>query len=200
MKRIIIVHQWGASPSRDWYPWLKRELESKGYEVLVPAMPNPDAPEINSWVNILGEVVGEPNRDTVLVGHSVGCQTILRYMAKLPETALIGKVVLVAPWLTLSNEVLSNQDYSVLVKSWLDIPIDWESVKKHCDSFLCFFSKDDPYVPIENARMFKEKLNAEVIIENDMGHYEDDSNIKKIPQVLEKLAPLPAGRQVISNT
>ena len=187
MKRAIVVHQWGANPSRDWHPWLKGQLEEKGFEVLVPEMPDTDAPEIDKWVGRLAEVVGKASKDTILIGHSVGCQTILRYLQTLGTGERVNKVVLVAPWLELSSEVMQEPAYGPLAKSWLETPIDWDKVKQHSDSFTCFFSKDDPYVLIANAEIFGKLLGAKIIIEDDMGHYEDDSNVKEVPQVLKEI-------------
>src|SRR3972149_7057895 len=95
MKRVFIVHRWGGSPTADWYPWLKKELEKKGFVVFVPEMPTPDAPKIKSWVETLRKAVGSPDKDTYLVGHSIGCQTILRYLETLRLNERVGGVVFV---------------------------------------------------------------------------------------------------------
>ena len=39
-KRVVIIHGWGGYPDEGWRPWLKHELETKGFLVLVPAMPD----------------------------------------------------------------------------------------------------------------------------------------------------------------
>src|SRR6202008_1494903 len=111
-------------------------------------------------------VLGNDAAGTSLVGHSVGCQAILRYIARLPGGTKIGRVVLVAPWLKLSETVMQDQAYGPPAKEWLETPIDWEKVRSNAGPATCFFSKDDPYVPIENAEMFREKLGAEIIIED----------------------------------
>ena len=48
-KRVFIVHGWDFNPKMNWYPWLKKELERKGFDVMVPEMPNTSEPEINAW-------------------------------------------------------------------------------------------------------------------------------------------------------
>ncbi len=53
--------------------------------VQVPAMPNTAEPKIETWVPFLEKLVGKPDKDTYLVGHSIGCQTILRYLDGLKE-------------------------------------------------------------------------------------------------------------------
>src|SRR3989344_2686921 len=44
VKRIIIIHCKGSHPNDIWYPWVKAELEKRGFEVQIPELPNPDEP------------------------------------------------------------------------------------------------------------------------------------------------------------
>lgn len=73
MKRVIIVHRLNGSPDSDFLPWAKEQLQKEGYEVLVPAMPDPDHPKIETWVSYLAEIIGQPRATDILIGHSVGC-------------------------------------------------------------------------------------------------------------------------------
>lgn len=184
-KRVVIVHQWGGSPETDWYAWLKNELEGRGYEVIVPAMPESNAPVIEKWVGALACAVGTLNGSDIFVGHSVGCQTILRYLESAQRK--VAKVILVAPWLKLSSEVLDDPDYADLAGPWLERSIDWAKVKTRAQEFVAFFSEDDPYVPIENAELFKNNLGARIIIEDGMKHYDGENGITKVPQVLNAI-------------
>ena len=42
-------------------------------------------PRIQKWVSKLAQTVGDADKQTYFVGHSMGCQTIVRYLEKLPE-------------------------------------------------------------------------------------------------------------------
>ncbi|KKU21207.1 MAG: hypothetical protein UX31_C0020G0013 [Candidatus Nomurabacteria bacterium GW2011_GWA1_46_11] len=72
MKRVFIIHRWDGNPTEDWYQWLKKELEGRGFEVFVPAMPEPDEPKIETWIPFLSQLVGTPDANTFFVGHSIG--------------------------------------------------------------------------------------------------------------------------------
>ena len=96
-KRVFIVHGWSGSPYKDWIPWLKSELQTRGFEAYAPEMPDPDEPDIAEWVHMLKMSVGKPDRNTFFVGHSIGCQTILRFLETLGEGEETGGAVLVAP-------------------------------------------------------------------------------------------------------
>jgi esterase/lipase len=36
MKKVFIIHGWDGYPEEGWFPWLKKELEKKGFSVFVP--------------------------------------------------------------------------------------------------------------------------------------------------------------------
>ena len=76
--KAYLIHGWEGYPENCWFPWLKKQLEEKNYKVEVPEMPDTDHPKIESWVNKLKEIV-IPDEETILIGHSIGCQAILRY-------------------------------------------------------------------------------------------------------------------------
>ncbi len=183
MKRVFIVHKWGGTPSSDWYPWLKKELEAKGYSVEVPSMPDTDNPKIDAWVGFLKEKVGNPDKDTYLVGHSIGCQTILRYLEKIDTK--VSSVVLVAGWVNLTPETFKEEGAEDIAKPWLETPLDWDKIKANCGKFLSLFSDDDKCVPVSDAEIFKEKLGGEIIIQKGKGHYTEEDDITEIPVVLE---------------
>ena len=98
MKRMFIVHRWDGTPKSDWYPWLKKELEKKGFKVEVPEMPNTSEPKINDWVAHLKKVVGKLDSKTYFIGHSIGCQAIMRFLEKEDYNGKVGNIVFVAGW------------------------------------------------------------------------------------------------------
>lgn len=83
-------------PNENWFPWLKKELEKSNFEVFVPQLPESGNPRIQNWVPKLAESVGVPDEQTYFVGHSLGCQTITRYLESLPKNIKVGGAVFVA--------------------------------------------------------------------------------------------------------
>lgn len=182
-KRVIIVHGWGGSPNNDWLPWAKRELEKKGYKGTIPAMPDTEHPKIETWVSYLAEVIGNPDENLTLIGHSVGCQTILRYLSGINQK--VNKVILVAPWGSALSNLADNEEEKV-ARPWLETPIDFEKAREKADKFIAIFSDDDPFVPLkENLHVFKERLGAEIIVESRKGHFTESDGVKELPILLD---------------
>lgn len=121
MKKVVIIHCWEGYPNYCWYPDTKKKLEDKGYEVVVPEMPETDFPKFEKWLIKLREVVEEPNENVYLIGHSLGCITILRYLESLKENEKIGGAILVAGF-------TDNLGYEE-IKSFFETPIDFEKNK-----------------------------------------------------------------------
>lgn len=178
-KHVYIVHRWEGTPKDDWYPWLKKQLEEKGYLVTIPTMPNTDEPVISEWVSHLASVIKNLDENTIFVGHSIGCQTILRYLESLDSEVIADKGILVAPFMNLEN--LEGPEVEAIAEPWLIQPINWEKVKSHAGKWIAFFDNDDPWVPLTDADIFKDKLGAETHVLEKRKHFTDT----KLPELLK---------------
>lgn len=187
MKKVFMVHGWGGSPNEPMLVWLKAEVEKKGFTVMAPAMPHPQEPTIKDWVAKLSEVVGAPDTGTFFIGHSVGCQTVLRYLETLPENTKVGGAVFIAPWMELDTQTIKQEGEEIrkIAQPWMETPISFEKVRQITDKSIAIFSTNDPYVPLAQAEIFKQKLGAEIIIENEKGHFDPASGTTKLPSALD---------------
>lgn len=187
MKRVFIIHGWDGYPEEGGFPWLKKELEEKSFQVKVPAMPYPLHPKIEEWVPFLRKVVGKPDENTFLVGHSIGAQTILRYLESLDQDAKIGGVIFLAGWINLYDQAFETAGDAEIARPWLNTPINWEKVKSHATNFTAIFSDNDPFVPLTDSEIFKEKLGAKIVVEKSKAHYSGSDGITELPMVLKEL-------------
>ena len=145
-------------------------------------MPSPDTPSIHEWVSTLQHKI-KPDTDTILVGHSVGCQTILRYLETFPTDTKIRAVVCVAGWFTLNE--LETEEEKEVAREWLSEPIDFEKIKTHAQAFYYIGSDNDPYVPVENELKFKNNLGVQTLMLHNYGHIGGEDNVRELPEVLE---------------
>jgi hypothetical protein len=180
MAKVFIIHGWNGYPEEAWFPWLKKELTKKGFKVFVPQMPKASEPQINKWVPFLKKLVKNPDEETYFVGHSIGCQAILRYLEKLPKNKKIAKAIFVSGFVNLN--IKSEKDKKI-AKPWLKTKIKWNKINKH--KSIAIFSDNDPYVPLSDSKIFKNKMKSKIVILHKKGHIGGDDNIKKLPIILK---------------
>jgi hypothetical protein len=178
-KRAFLIHGWEGYPEEGWRPWLKKELENKGFEVTVLAMPDSAHPKMNAWLNHLRKIVKTPDENCYFVGHSLGCITILRYLENLAPSQKVGGVVLAAGF-------TSNLGYPEL-DSFFPHHVKWNKIKKHCKKFFAIHSDNDPYVSMHYADFFKKNLSAKIITEYGKKHMSGDDGINKLPSALKSV-------------
>lgn len=183
MKRAFLIHGWESYPEEGWRPWLKKELEKRKFEVIVPKMPDAINPTYDKWVPCLEKIAKPVARNDYFVGHSLGCITILRFIENLKQDEKVGGAVLVAGF----GHDLEYDGYKRELSSFFAKPVNWEKIKRHCPKFVSIHSDDDPWVPIKHSQLFKEKLNAKLIIEHGMKHFSGDDGIGKLPSALNAL-------------
>ncbi|MCR4274782.1 MAG: alpha/beta hydrolase [Candidatus Campbellbacteria bacterium] len=185
MKSAYIIHGWDGNPDEPLLQWLKTNLEAKGVAVVVPAMPEPSTPKIEPWVATIAEI-STPNEDSLYIGHSVGCQAVLRYIATLPAGTRIAGIVLIAPWMALDEETIreEGEESVAIAKPWMETPIDFAKIRSVVGKSVAIFSDNDPFVPLDQQELFKKELNADIIIEHNMGHFAPDDNITELPSAL----------------
>lgn len=189
-KRVLIVHGWSGHPEEGWRPWLKRELEKRGFEVHIPQLPETEKPRINKWIPALEKAVGIADEQTYFVGHSMGVQTIARYLESLPSKVEVGGAVFVAGFFKRLTGLEDDPDVQETDRHWLNTQLDFEKVKSHLPKSIAIFSDNDPYVPLDNQDDFRDKLGSKIIIEHQMNHFSGDEGIVELPIALESVLNL----------
>lgn len=182
--RIFIIHGWDDAPTNGWFPWLKKQLATEDVEVHLPAMPDAAHPEIETWVNFFKHTVGVPEKNTFFVGHSIGCQTILRYLMTIPDAIQVGGVVMVAPWVNLKPSALEDEDTATVARPWLERPLDWPTIRKHLSRCTAILSDDDQFVPVEDGKIFTHELGAHLVIEHQKRHLGGFDGVNVLPSAL----------------
>jgi hypothetical protein len=179
---LFIVPRWAGRPDTDFYSWLEgqvREARQGITSVRTLDMPNPAQPTIEAWVGALSKAVGPtPEPSTLLMGHSVGCQTVIRYLATLPPGRVIDGVLLVAAWWDVDKPWES-------IVPWIETPVDLARVRAAARRFVVLMSDNDPFTAdhARNRRLWEERLGAEVVLAPGARHF----NNPREPAVLETL-------------
>ncbi len=177
------MHRWSGGPTDDWRPWLKVELEKLGYVVVIPSMPDTEVPVIEKWVSHLESIVGEANSDTYFVGHSIGCQTILRYLEKI--NVKVGGAIFVAGWFNLKN--MEDVEIERIAEPWIKTPIDLVKIKAVLPKSTLIISDDDPFDCFEENREKFGKFVTNTLVIPRGGHLTAKDGFEELPQILEEM-------------
>lgn len=159
MKNAIIFHGTSCSPNMFWYPYVKGELEKKGYQVWVPHLPQPDKPDLSIWLPYALKN-GKFTKDTVIIGHSAGTALTLGLLENIKTT--VKQVILVAGFC--SN--ITGSDGKILKDSY-----DWKKINSSSRDFIFINSDDDPWgINDESGRELFNHLGGTQIILHGQGH------------------------------
>ena len=188
MKKIYLVHCWGGKIEHGWYPWIKKQLKNSNVEVILTNMPDTENPNISKWISKLDSVVDVLDEETYFIGHSIGCQAILRYL-ETKNITRIGGIFFVAPWLDLIKENLEDGSGKI-AEPWINTSIDLNKVKQFTDSIVCIFSSNDYFVSLEQEKEFRNKLNAKTIIMENKGHISAEDGINELPVLLHEIGKI----------
>lgn len=192
IRRAFIIHGYLSYPEEAWLPWLKRELEEMGCMVVLPAMPQPDHPVIEEWIPFIESLVGQPDEATWLIGHSLGCQAVLRYLEILGGMGKsVGKTILVAgifPTGMSKEEAIKAANGHAALVPWFHQGIDPIKVKPAAGRCTVILSDNDPYIDLtQAAATFRATLDPKIVIVRGGGHFNEDDQLTQLPEVLSAL-------------
>ncbi len=150
----------------NWYWWLCCELRKKFPEngkIICKTMPDPYEAKEKFWIPFIKNEFEEDKESynfTYIVGHSSGAVCIMRLL----ETYKLTGAVIVAgcvSHLGYEEEFISGyypfQPNKEEIRPWL-----WSNMKENSNWIIEFSSQDDQFIPIEEMREIKEKLNLSV--------------------------------------
>jgi len=177
MKNAIILHGTGDSPDDFWFPYLRKELERKGYSVWLPQLPNAQKPNVKDWLAFILENE-KINNKTVLIGHSAGAQIILSLLAK--SDTKVKQAILVSgyakPLPKDINSEMNKDEY------------DWEAIRGKAGQFIFINSDNDPWgYDDKQGKIMVEHLGGKLIVrhEGHMGSTKFNQPYKKFPLIVE---------------
>ena len=185
IKNALILHGTGNDSSGNWFPWLKTELQHRGYKVWVPDLPDANNPNIKRYnAFILKNKQWEFNSDSVLIGHSSGSVAILGLLQHLPKATVVDTCILVGSFVASAKD----KDWEQM-NGLFEEPFDFEKIKKHAKRFVFVHSDDDPYCPLEQAQYLSDHVGGEFILKHNQGHFnlEKGPEYTQFPLILEIL-------------
>jgi len=182
LRRLIVAHGYNASPSKHWFPWLQSSLPS--VDVIVPALPNSTDPDRSEWLAELTATIEQPDPDTVIVGHSLGCITTLLALDAIPGEWQLGGLILVAgfddnlPNLPQLNPFTAEPSYNP------------QKIISRTRFRSAIYSDNDGIVNPRFSRRLAQRLRCEEIEVVGGCHFLDREGVTELPSVLQQLERL----------
>jgi uncharacterized protein len=174
MKKALILHSWFSKPTDNWYPWIKNELEKKGYRVMLPDLPDQrtNHPDVDKQIDFVKKLEFL-DKDTLVIGHSLGAVLGMR----LGEHFKFKRLITVSGW-----------DYNDLCeghKLFWKTMIDHKKIKKNVKEIFCIGSDNDPYYTAISFEDTANRLGGKFILIKGRGHFSKKEKTKKIPELLK---------------
>ncbi|MCA9804714.1 MAG: serine hydrolase family protein [Cyanobacteria bacterium HKST-UBA02] len=188
--RIIVIHGSYGSPEGNWFPWLKRELESIGHQVLLPRFPTPEDQSLPIWKAVLAGEVKKIDSSCILIGHSIGAGFVLNILEDLAGEPVRASC-LIAGFLG----DLGLPDFDAINSSFVNRDFDWTRIRANAGDVLVMSGDNDPYVPLDRGMELAGRLSVPLDIVPGGGHLNAESGFTSFPLLVDKLRPFLGGDQ-----
>ncbi len=164
--------------SSGWKGSLQEKL-GKGFEVVLPKMPNPSNAKYTEWKIWFEKLFPFLEEEVVLVGHSLGGIFLVKYLSenKLPKK-ILATLLVSAPY-DGKGPKYSFSDFK--------LKKDLEKLQSQSKELIFYHSCDDEVVPFVDFKKYKKALPSAIYKEfKNRGHF-DQANFPEIVKDIKKV-------------
>ncbi|WP_367342409.1 RBBP9/YdeN family alpha/beta hydrolase [Limosilactobacillus sp.] len=177
-QRAYLIH--GTSTrDDDWFPWLEQAAKP---DIIVSrlTLPEPFNPDPSHWQDACDAQI-EAKPGMILVAHSLGCITALRYVERHQVKDV--RLLLVGAF----DQGLP--DYPQL-NSFVQPPIDYGQVKPKLAGSTVICAQNDPIAPYQDGVAVSQRIGAKLIVQPTGGHFLSSDGYQEFPLALKELQRL----------
>ena len=179
----LLIHGSFGSPFVNWFPWLRKEIESKDLNVYTPDFPTGVGfQNYENWSKLLKVYLesGIINENTIIFAHSIAPIFICKFLVE--NKVKVKRLVLVCGF---NNYLGINEEYDAVNESmYFD---NLEDIKKYCDEIICYYSDNDPYVKYEVEKEFADTIATKQIVIDDGGHLNSESGYTEFKELIKHI-------------
>lgn len=177
--KVYVTHGYDSNPSKNWFMWLRDELEKIGVKTHLLQMPNPSAPNPSEWLDSMRKQVNNVDCNTYFVGHSLGTLTTMHFLQNL-DIDRIGGFILVSGFYK-PVKGLEN------LNSFVEIKINFKKLQNITHKRLVICARNDNIVPASFSYDLAQELDSDVFQTSSGGHFMETEGYTKFPLILEQL-------------
>lgn len=181
---IFIIHGAYGNPGENWIPWLRINLEKRGYNVFSPSFPTPENQNLENWLRVFEGYRKYLKEDSILIGHSIGVAFLLNILEGIDFR--VRASYLVSGFI----ELLDNPNFDNINKTFINKGFDFNKIKSHSKDFIVFHGDNDPYVSLEKSQNLADKLGVKVNLISGAGHFNIESGYDHFDVLLEDIKRL----------
>jgi leucyl-tRNA synthetase/predicted alpha/beta hydrolase family esterase len=173
--KVIVIHGFRSDSKKWWIPWIKGQLEKLGHTVEIPDLPNPEEPSVEEQADFVIKNF-KIDKDTILVGHSLGGAVTLRILEKIKIK--VARAIFVDPAI---RPKFNDKERAPLLKahSW---KFDFKNIKKKASHFTVLADADYFTIPKDQLDELASALDADYITSKpNLAHYKNE----KEPEILK---------------
>lgn len=186
-KQVFIVHGFEGNPHGNWFDSLSERITAHGSQAVSLAMPNPNNPTATEWQAALDQAVGTPNEHTFLVGHSLGCITLLHFLSR-RQPEKLGGLVLAAGF---ANPLPPLPKLNGYIH---DATPDFDALRRIRMPKHCLISDNDTHVPPPLTLSMAARLDSPITHIPNGGHLMASDGFTDLPQAWDAL------KEMLDNT
>ena len=180
MNNAFIIHGFNGDTTYTFGPWLKKELEKRNYNVIMPKFPIRSLATFTGWSQILDNYKDLFNEETIVVCHSIGNPFIIQYLA---NNNLKSKLYISVAGFCKLFTIPNRED---LNNAFIDFKVNKENIE-YCKSNVKYrfslYSDTDRVVPFDILEDFVRELNSTPIFIPGAGHMGNKENTSSLPQI-----------------
>ncbi len=182
MKTAFIIHGYNGDTLYTFGPWLKSELEKKGYTVFLPSFPIRLEATYSSWSDIMDKYIKYINSDSIVIAHSIGNPFILQYLVT--NNLKIKLYISVAGFCDIFK-VPNREDLNKAFVNFALTDAQINKCKELISNRYSLYSDNDYVVPFNILKNFIHRINSVPVFISGTGHMGNRENTVELPQIID---------------
>lgn len=181
---IYVIHGYTSSSKSEWFPWLKEQFKYSNVKLYIPNMPDSDDPHLEPWLNHLRKNILNMDENTIFIGHSLGCVTILSYI--LEKNIKIKGAIFISGFIKENPMKKQTEGLNEFVDGTLDIV----RIKSLIPVRTVITAIDDDIVPTKATQELAKTLDGNLIILKSGKHFIARDGFTDFPLLLNEIEEL----------